>query len=122
MLTIESIRKLTVAQLQAEIRSRRGYVRDTVQCLWCLRNYLDDLRDVEPNVVYVPPKKRKKGNTKSCNATTAPVQVVQATTPVQVVQATTPVPVVQELDIPTPPSTPPAIRVFGFSPSAGTCD
>lgn len=118
MLTLKSIRSLTVYQLKAEIRSRGGAVRDRARCLWCLRNFLYDLCDVEPNVVYVPPKKRHNGVTKPDKAATAPVQVVKAAAPVPVVQAVVPVPVVQELDIPTPPSTPIAIRIFGFSPRA----
>ena len=145
MLTKEFIRTLTVAQLKAEIRSRGGHVLDRAHCIWYLCNFLYDLRDVEPNVVYVRPRKRRNGITKPGNAAAAPVQVVKAAVPVQVVkaaapvqvvkaaapvpvvqtaapvqvvQAAVPVPVVQELEISTPPSTPIAISVFGFSPIA----
>ena len=127
MLTRETINNLTFAHLKAEIRSRGGYLRESACCPWYLRNYLWLLREVEPNVVYVPPKKRRNGVTKPDKAAAAPVPVVQAAAPVQVVQTAAPVPVVQavvpvqvvqELDIPTPPSTPIAIRVFGFSPRA----
>ena len=118
MLTRETINNLTFAHLKAEIRSRGGYLRESACCPWYLRNYLWLLREVEPNVVYVPPKKRRNGVTKPDKAAAAPVQVVQTAAPVPVVQAVVPVQVVQELDIPTPPSTPIAIRVFGFSPRA----
>ena len=152
MLSLEYIETLTNPQLKAEIRSRGGHVQNRVKSLWYLRNFLWELREIEPNVVYVPKKRRCSGVTKSVAPVqviqvvapvqvvkaVAPVQVVQAVDPMQVVQAVAPmhvvqaavpvqvvhtvvpVQVVQEFDIPTPPSTPTAIRVFGFSPRAVT--
>jgi hypothetical protein len=127
MLSLEYIETLTNPQLKAEIRSRGGHVQNRVKSLWYLRNFLWDLREIEPNVVYVPKKRRSYGVTKSVISVqvvqaVAPANVVQAVAPVQVVQVVAPVQVVQEFDIPTPPSTPTAIRVFGFSPRAVDCN
>ena len=125
MLTEEIIKSLSVQQLRNEILARGGHLSVRATALKYLRYYLLTLRYVEPNINYVPKKRRCSDVTKAVAPVqvvqaVAPVQVVQAVAPVQVVQEVVPVQVVQEFDIPTPPSTPTAIRVFGFSPRAVT--
>ena len=63
-LTRESIAELTLAELKAQIRCRGGHVQDRAKSLQYLRKYLWDLREVKPNVVYVPKKRRNSGVSK----------------------------------------------------------
>jgi hypothetical protein len=91
MFTRESIEKLTLAELKAQIRCRGGHVQDRVKSLDYLRKYLWDLRDVVPNVVYVRKNRRNSGVSKPV----APVQTVQVVAPVQTVQVVTSVQTVQ---------------------------
>ena len=81
-LTHESIAKLTLAELKAQIRCRGGHVQDRAKNLQYLRKYLWDLREVKPNVVYVPKKRRNSGVSKPV----APVQTVQVVAPVETIE------------------------------------
>jgi hypothetical protein len=90
-LTRESIANLTHAELKAQIRCRGGHVQDRAKSMQYLRTYLWDLREVKPNVVYVPKKRRNYGVSKPV----APVQTVQVVAPVQTVQVVAPVQTVQ---------------------------
>jgi hypothetical protein len=81
-LTLESIAKLTLAELKAQIRCRGGHVQDRAKSLQYLRKYLWDLREVKPNVVYVPKKRRNSGVSKPV----APVQTVQVVASMQTIE------------------------------------